>query len=58
MIERKPVENPGKPDEKAQRFVDLMVKLKAEGKLLEYFREMDRLAEEQDPDSDWDVLLR
>ena len=58
MIERKAVENPGKPDEKAQRFVDLMMKLKTEGKLLEYSREMERLAEEQNPDSDWDVLLR
>lgn len=45
------------PDQK-KRFVDFMQKLKDEGKLLEYFKETDRLAEEQDPDSDWDVLLK
>ena len=45
------------PDQK-KRFADFMQKLKDEGKLLEYFKETDRLAEEQDPDSDWDVLLK
>ena len=51
-------ESSRKEQDQKKRFVDFMQKLKEEGKLSEYFRETDRLAEEQDPDPDWDVLLK